>query len=443
MKFLEVFVDSIIIWTIAYFVGKILFEISKKEKIIKIIIFIPIFAFLLTILNTIDSEIIGGILKIIGVYGLQCIFYKICFQKSVSKSMVVSLIWYLCLFISEVIIAILASIILVLLNLPVELLKNTIIINVLISLLNLLIIKSSKAPLIHFVKNSNFNRKGSLIIVIVILITLALLVFKIPVTNWSFNAEFIITMLILLCFCLVGLFLLKQRSDIQKTTSMYQQLASYSNITNKLLEDYRVVSHEHKNQLSIIRGMIDNSNQDLISYIDNLLNKRTDIKYQWATQLNNISIPGLKGLLNYKLIEMESYKINTNISISKDISKTKLNKLTTKQIDGLYSIMGVYLDNAIQATKRTKKKEISIEIFKEQKDIVIIIANTYKNDIDLEKIDDYGYTTKGKNHGIGLHIVKKILEENKVFSQSRKLFQDYYVQELRIHLAEMNSKRKK
>ena len=69
---------------------------------------------------------------------------------------------------------------------------------------------------------------------------------------------------------------------------------------------------------------------------------------------------------------------------------------------------------------------------------MFLLANRYSGKIDLEKLDSYGYTTKGKNHGVGLHIVKKIMEEETIFSQSRNILDDYYIQELRIHLNEIN-----
>lgn len=437
MKFLELYVGGLILWSIAYLIGKILLEKEKNANILYLIISIMVFALVLAFLNIIDSEILGGTIKIICVYCLQFLFYKIIFRESVSKTMTLALIFYIYLCLSEVILMIITSIIFKNSHDSMFFLKNTITMNLVIPLFELLIIKMMNRKLASLIRNSKFMNKSNIIMILIILLTLALLIFKIPVTEWKFNVEFIVTMIILFCFCLIGLFLLKQRSDIHRTKSMYQQLVEYSDITNKLLEDYRIVSHEHKNQLSIIRGMVDNSNQELIEYVDSLLDKRNIIKYQWIGELNHLSLSGLKGLMNYKLIEMESAKINTSISISKDLSKTKLNKLSTNQKDNLYSIMGIYLDNAIQASKNSKKKEISIEIYKENKDVVIIIANTYNGTIDLSKINDYGYTTKGKNHGVGLHIVKRILEEDKIFAQSTKLFQDYFIQELRIHLNEI------
>lgn len=433
MKFLELYFGAIILWIAAYYVGKILLE-EKRRNWLKMIAIIGIFSLILAAINMMNPEILGGIIKIIFVYGLQCLFYKLAFNESISKVMVVSLIWYLCLFFSEVMIALAASFFLNNFHSSLEFLKNTIIINTLISLLNYILIKVSRNKLVPFARDNDFSRKSSIVMVFVILITLALLVFRIPVKDWGFNIEFIITMIILLCFCLVGLLLLKQKSDIYKTRTMYQQLVDYSDITNELLEDYRIVAHEHKNQLLIISSMIGKDNKELVEYVDNLLDKRTDNKYVWISQLNHIPLSGLKGLINYKLIEMEKLKINIGISISSEIYKTKLKKLSLQQKDNLYSIIGIYLDNAIQAAKESKEKEISLELYKEKRDIVMILANTYTGNLELDKIDNYGYTTKGKNHGVGLHIVKRILEEEKSFSQSRSLFENYYVQELRIHL---------
>lgn len=436
MKFLELYVGGIILWIVFYLIGRILFEETEKPNYIKLVPMIMLFSYILAHINYVNSEILNGIIKIICVYSLYCAFYKIIFKKELSKVLVASLILYLCLCASEVVIAIIASIVLATFHESLAFLKNTILINTIISLTEILIISLSKQKLIPYVKNSKLNRKSSLIIILVLLVTLALLIFKIPISKWKFNAEFIITMFILLFFCIIGLIIVKQNSDIQKTTSMYQKLVDYSDITNGLLEDYRVVSHEQKNQLLVIRSMLDdNSPQELVDYVDGLLDKKVGFKYEWIGELNHLPLSGLKGLINYKLIEAHTLDININISISKDVNNSNLNSLSTTQKDELYSIMGVYLDNAVQAAKESNKKEVSLEIYKEKEKIVIVIANTYNGKIDFEKLDNYGYTTKGKNHGVGLHLVKKIIENEVIYSQSRSLFEDYYVQKLIIDLS--------
>ena len=437
MQFIESYINSLMLWTVAIIVGRMLLESKEKVNTINKIFIVLVFTTILSILNLGKFNIISGPIKVIFVYSLQCAFYELIFRQSLSKSIMVSLIWYLSLVVSELIIAITASIITYFTKSSMTFIINNILLNILIVCSIIIMVKLFKNKLISLLKNDSNMNISTFIVIFTTLVTVSLISFKIPYNEWEFSLEFIITMLIALGFSIVCFALLKQRAQIQETTSKYQQLANYSDVTNDLLEEYRIVAHEHKNQLSAIKNMLEDNAPDISDYIDTLLEKRGKLKYYWIGQLNHLPLSGLLGLINYKLMEMESKKLDVNINVSKEVTKTNLPKLTIKQKDSLYSIMGVYLDNAIQAAEVSKKKEISLEIFKENKDVVIIIANTYNGKIDLEKIDEYGYSTKGKNHGVGLHIVKKILEEESVFSQNRNILEDYYVQELRIHLEEI------
>lgn len=444
MQFVELFLNSLMLWSVAIVVGRMLLESKEKVNVITKIFIVLVFTTILSILNLRTFNIISGPIKVIFVYLLQCTFYKLIFSQSLSKVIMISLIWYLSLVISELIIAITVSVITYFTKSSMTFIINNILLNILIVCSIIIIIKIFKNKLISLLKNNSKIKINisTFIVIFTTLITVSLISFKIPYNEWEFSLEFIITMLIALGVSVVCFTLLKQRAQIQETTSKYQQLANYSDVTNELLENYRLVSHEHKNQLLIIRSLIDKNKKELINYVDGLLDKNESIKYPWIGQLNHLPVSGLKGLINYKLMEMERKNLNVNITVSTDLIKSKLNKLTIKEKDALYSIMGVYLDNAIQAAEKSSKQEISLEIFKENKEIVIILANSYSGKIDLEKIDEYGYTTKGKNHGVGLHIVKKIIEKENIFSQVRNVLDDYYIQELRIDLSNIKANKK-
>lgn len=436
MKFLELYVSAVVMTMIFYWNGKILLNDPNYKIKAKSIAIMFLFSLSLTVLNSVDSEIMRGIFKTTISYIMICIYYKFLFTKDSSRIIISSFITCLSTFLSEVIIAIPMSLIFEVLNISSMMwLKNTIIINFLICALSYIIIYFNSNRLKNLVNTAELYNKKIIWIIFLILIIVALLAFKIPLSNWGFNIEFISTMILLFGCSLIGIIIMKQKSDIEKTKAMYHQLANYSDTTNGLLEDYRIISHEHKNQLSIIRGMVGDDNKELSEYIDNLIDKRKMIKYQWIGQLNYLPLSGLKGLISYKLIEMESNKLEININISKEISRSKFKLLSSKQKDELYSIIGVYLDNAIQASTVSKNKEISLEIYKEKSEIIITLANTYKDEIDLKRINEYGYTTKGKNHGIGLHIVKKITQDNNMFSCNTRLFDKYFIQELRIDLS--------
>ena len=435
MSFLELYIGAVIMWSMFYMIGLLIFEQKnnmKKSNLIAIILF---FSLILAFINHINAKLISDIIRMIVVYGLMILFNRSLYANSTAEIILGSLILFLTYVISEAITALILSIVIIFLKTSsLILLRNKIIVNIIITLCAYIIALIGYKKIRHLIKENKYNSRSSIIIAFLIVLTSILLLVRIPMDEWKFNIEFIITMLILLGFCILGFFMLKQKADIQKTTAMYQQLVDYSDITNNLLEEYRVISHEQKNQLLIIRGMLDESNKELVDYVDNLLDKQVGFKYEWIGDLNHLPLSGLKGLINYKLIEMDALGIATDVSISKEVLKTKLNKLSTKQKDNLYSIMGVYLDNAIQAAKDSKKKEISLEIYKEKRNVIVVLANTYKGKIELDKLDTYGYSTKGKYHGVGLHIVKRIIEEEPIFSQFRDLFDDYYIQKLVINI---------
>ena len=85
MKFLELYVGGIILWIVFYLIGRILFEETEKPNYIKLVPMIMLFSYILAHINYVNSEILNGIIKILCVYSLFCLFYKIIFKKELSK----------------------------------------------------------------------------------------------------------------------------------------------------------------------------------------------------------------------------------------------------------------------------------------------------------------------------------------------------------------------
>lgn len=120
---------------------------------------------------------------------------------------------------------------------------------------------------------------------------------------------------------------------------------------------------------------------------------------------DHIKDDGLKGLLLNKFIYAEEKGIEIKIELTEPI-----NRIFIDCID-LYRIIGIFLDNAIEATMETKKQELMITMFyKKTEELYIIIKNTTlpitHNPDDLKNRD---ISTKGKYRGLGLHIVSEIL----------------------------------
>ena len=157
-------------------------------------------------------------------------------------------------------------------------------------------------------------------------------------------------------------------------------------------------------------------------------------KYYWLTELKYVPSQELKGFMNYKILEMINEKIDVEINVSREIKKSAFKNYSPKDKENLYSIIGIYLDNAREAASESKEKSVSIQMYVEDNNIKLVIANTFKGEIDLEKIEEYGYSSKkGMNRGNGLHIVNEIISRNNLFEKETGILDNYFYQELTIH----------
>ena len=73
-----------------------------------------------------------------------------------------------------------------------------------------------------------------------------------------------------------------------------------------------------------------------------------------------------------------------------------------------------------------------ISLYIDDGDLVIDVSNRFEGKIDIDKIDQSCYTTKGEGHGYGLSLVKKILSETDKFENLRSVKRDVFKQVIKI-----------
>ena len=99
-------------------------------------------------------------------------------------------------------------------------------------------------------------------------------------------------------------------------------------------------------------------------------------------------------------------------------------------------VLGILLDNAIQAAQECDEKIINLEIRKESKKNrqILLIENTYNNkDVDTEKIYEKNFSTKQGNSGLGLWEVRQILKKNKNLNLFTSKNDKFFSQQLEIY----------
>ena len=145
--------------------------------------------------------------------------------------------------------------------------------------------------------------------------------------------------------------------------------------------------------------------------------------------LKNIPKGDLKGLLYYKVAVSKKKNINIVFEIS-DLVTKKLKKMHKTKIREVCIILGIYLDNALEAAEKSKEKNVVLEIYEINKEINFVISNTYEEILSIKNMNRKNFTTKGKNHGRGLYYVNKIIRKYKWISQEQMFLNKYFIQKL-------------
>ena len=433
MENLELLISCIIMSFSFFIIGNLL--LSRKEKLsIKNIIITLSLSAVIMIINLLSNTMIDNIMKLLIIYMCYIIYYKLVFQENLSKVVLISFLMYLIVIFSETIIDLGLTLILYLIgnNIFAEI-QHTIGINLSVATVSIIITNLGKEKISNLVQETSMSKKILIPISVLIILALATLLYKTPLKEFKLDLNFIVTILLLSIFCLIGFIIIKQQRDVTLKEEEYKKLAEYSKVTEGVLEDYRLNLHESKNQLIIIQNMIPPKCKELKEYVDNLVKTEKKNKYYFINELKYIPIPELKGFINFKLMEMSNEKLNLEVLINRSLEKSKLKNLKTKDKGDFYSILGVFLDNAKEAAKESRKKEVAFQMDYTEEEIEVVVGNTYKGKIDLTKIEEYGYSSKGQNRGTGLHLVNTVLERNKIFTKRTEIKNGYFIQTLIIN----------
>ena len=200
------------------------------------------------------------------------------------------------------------------------------------------------------------------------------------------------------------------------------------------IEKQRILRHETKNEfLNIKAQLIDNQQKDkIIEYINNILNDKIKVKFEEYAKFQYLPPNGIKGLCYFKVSKAQSKGVEVDINISSQIRESNIYHLDLKEQRLLVKILGVFLDNAIEASSICKEKKMGIEAYSRNQEFKMIISNTYVNEIDINKIGKEKFTSKGKNRGHGLLLVKSIVKNHPIFEINSEVRNKLYIQYIKI-----------
>lgn len=413
-----------------YIAGTIIFGKSKNTTL-KNILAILVCTTLITIIFINTNEI----LKTILMCTIFTMVFKIIFKSNISKSVLMSIIYIIILMLSDLLVLLF---LIVILQMPKETIytsfAGSVLGNVCTNIIMLLIIYLLRKPLKKLLGYS-FSTNKKIIIVSIVTITITVYFFFKIIAGYKVNNSVITYLMCMIAFITILLTLYREKIENESIIKKYDELLDVMKTYEVDIENQRTLIHENRNELMTIRSKaIDkNASKEFIEYMDSVIGDKVSTSISKYSKFTHLPSNGLKGFFYYKSMEAERRGIKVSANVSKKIENSFLKDLDTKTYKDLARLIGVYLDNAIDASEKSEDKKLGIEIYLIKENIKIIITNTFSNDVDLSKIGKERYTTKGKNHGHGLLLVSSIIRNNNRFIAKTKVDQNLYIQELTIN----------
>lgn len=272
--------------------------------------------------------------------------------------------------------------------------------------------------------------------VFVLTLTINIILFVIYYDN-SNLLLFIINFILSCLYFFIFYFAVNEKN----TNLMYKEkndiLITYLNEYEKMLDYQRVNNHENKNQLLVIKSMIVKKDKKLLDYINEIIKEKREDNEIIYNMAKRIPSGGLQGLIYQKMLLMQEKNIEISLDINNQVRKIDLDKLSSKMNYDICRIVGIIIDNAIEESMKFDKKEreIIISMYIDG-EFIIEISNRVKNDIDLNKIYEKGYTSNNnkKGRGYGLSLLKKIVDENDKLVNEVKIINNIFTQIVKIKM---------
>lgn len=298
----------------------------------------------------------------------------------------------------------------------------------------LLISRIIKIRLINFkiFENIIFTNKILITNLVLGLITLSLQLFITFYYISSYPIGFgLLNLICLFVYLVVSFISLNRTVNLQIKTQQLENAESYNNSLQTLYDSVRGFKHDLNNIIDSIGGYVESKDiPGLEKYYKGLRKDCVRVNNIEILNPNIINNPGIYGLIVSKQNKASELKVNISLEVFFDFKNIKM------PIYEFSRILGILLDNAIEAASECTEKQVNLMFRESRKNHtqIICIENTYNNkDVDTKTIFEKGVSGKENHTGIGLWEVNQIISKNNNIVLHTSKNDKYFNQQLEIY----------
>lgn len=432
---ISVMIGSLLLCVTSVYMWRILYNEKYNYKNFKNYLVLII----LIIFTSFNHIFVNNFVKVFTVTFALVLSNYFIFKKKINEIIIALLITQFIVFISESILLIIANFIFSLTsNDLMSMCYGTIGINIIVFLLSLFLIRLKCVKKLYKFLVGTTDNISTKTLVLVLSVVIVMTNFYAASQYYRMNSKYmlIINSSFIIIYSFIVFKMLEQKNRYIKISNKYNM----TNTTLKELEQnvtrLKITNHENKNQLLTIRNMIKKGedSKSLIKHIENIVNTKIKDDETLMLQTSTITNSMISSIVYSKMLTMKENDVDVDLIISRDIKDLYLSDIPDELAAEVCKIIGVYLDNALEEVSKYEEKIINIEFYAEKKTLCIAISNNFEGEIDFEKMDNPGYTTKENGHGYGLSLAHEIIESNDRLSSEREIKDNIFKQILKIKM---------
>lgn len=253
------------------------------------------------------------------------------------------------------------------------------------------------------------------------------------VNKYNYPAYFLILnsiQMIIVCIVIFSSF--KNSMEKEKAQNDLVTMTLHNKTMTGMVDGVRKLKHDYNNIMQALNGYVSTKQYDkLKEHIKSVLGECSDINTLSVITPKIFNDPAIYGIVGAKYFTATEQDIKFEFDITTNIAKINFS------MPDLSRILGIILDNAIEATtKLEKNRYIKLEMRFDNKKCadVIRVYNTYDTSININTQDIFkkGYSSKEVKSGIGLWEVKKLIDKSKHSQIYASIEKDKFIQNIII-----------
>lgn len=277
-------------------------------------------------------------------------------------------------------------------------------------------------------KNKRILLANFLIAIVVLFMQIYLIVFyndKLPFYI------ILINILSLFAYFSISLYSIIKTMNLEKATADLEQEKLYNKTLQILHDNVRAFKHDFSNIIAGIGGYVETKDiEGLTKFYKQLLKDCNQVNNLSSLSPDAINNPAVYTILANKYYKADELGIKITLECFVDFNNLYM------EIYEFTRMLGILMDNVIEASSECNKKTINVTIRNDVKQNrqLLIIENTYKDkNIDVDKIYEKGFSTKANNTGLGLWEVDRIIKKHKNLARFTTKTDKFFKQQIEIY----------